>query len=207
MHTSHSWLKRTCTKRAMIACVALSMVGGNAYATAAETNSPDFTAAEVNSEPTSAQEAQLADDLEVLFTEYIPQKDGVFTVNEQAVIRDGYADSMGDFHAVARAFNSPNPGHPQAGSKTPVMVQTYDANSYAKCVLWSALGIPATAFTSGTWSAIVTGIKAFNWKLTASTIVRALGPAFVNGAGKAIGGPATIAAALAASAGLCAFQQ
>lgn len=87
------------------------------------------------------------------------------------------------------------------------MVQTYDANSYAKCVLWSALGIPATAFTSGTWSAIVTGIKAFNWKLTASTTVRALGPAFVNGAGKAIGGPATIAAALAASAGLCAFQQ
>ncbi|MEY6435710.1 hypothetical protein [Corynebacterium pseudotuberculosis] len=73
----------------------LSLLGGNAYAAAAEVGSPKNAPGEVNSETVSAQEEQLADDLEVLFTEYIPQKDGAFTVIEEAVIRDGYADSMG----------------------------------------------------------------------------------------------------------------
>ena len=39
--------------------------------------------------------------------------------------------------------------------------------------------------------------------LAASTIARALGPAFVGGFGKALGGPAVIAAALAVAAVSC----
>lgn len=41
------------------------------------------------------------------------------------------------------------------------------------------------------------------WGLAASTIARALGPAFVGGFGKAIGGPALIAFALAVAAVSC----
>jgi len=50
-------------------------------------------------------------------------------------------------------------------------------------------------------NAITTAISAWNWGLAASTIARALGPAFVGGFGKALGGPAVIAAALAVAAG------
>ncbi|XCB30412.1 hypothetical protein RQN30_03090 [Arcanobacterium hippocoleae] len=68
------------------------------------------------------------------------------------------------------------------------------------------MGIPTTAFGAGTWTAIVTAVKAWNWGLAASTVVRALGPAFVTGAGKALGGPVVVAAALASAAAWCAFQ-
>lgn len=94
MHTLPSWSKRTCAKRTMVACMVLSLLGGNAYAAAAEVGSQKRPWRS-KFETVSAQEEQLADDLEVLFTEYIPQKDGAFTVIEEAVIRDGYADSMG----------------------------------------------------------------------------------------------------------------
>ena len=48
-----------------------------------------------------------------------------------------------------------------------------------------------------------TAISAWNWGLAASTIARALGSAFVGGFGKAIGGPALIAFALAVAAVSC----
>ena len=48
-------------------------------------------------------------------------------------------------------------------------------------------------------------VSAWNWGLAASTIARALGPAFVGGFGKAIGGPALIAATLAVTAVSCAL--
>ncbi|MGP5604701.1 hypothetical protein [Corynebacterium casei] len=153
------------------------------------------------------QEDELAGDLEILFTEYVPEKDGVFVVDEQAITADGHEASLGDFEALAAILNSPNPSQMRGEPTNENLIQTRDAQSYAKCLIWGALGIPATAFSAGTWQAIVTGIKANQWKFTASTIVRALGPAFVNGAGKAIGGPVTIAAALVVAAGLCAFQQ
>ena len=52
-------------------------------------------------------------------------------------------------------------------------------------------------------SSDVTAISAWNWGLAASTTARALGPAFVGGFGKALGGPAVIAAALAVAAVSC----
>lgn len=76
---------------------------------------------------------------------------------------------------------------------------------HSSCVVLGALGIPASAFTYGTWTAITTAISAWNWGLAASTIARALGPAFVGGFGKAIGGPALIAATLAVTAVSCAL--
>lgn len=76
---------------------------------------------------------------------------------------------------------------------------------HSSCVVRGALGIPETAFAYGTWTAITTAISAWNWGLAASTIARALGPAFVGGFGKAIGGPALIAAALAVAAVSCAL--
>lgn len=78
---------------------------------------------------------------------------------------------------------------------------------HSSCVVLGALGIPASAFTYGTWTAIATVISAWNWGLAASTIARALGPAFVGGfgkaIGKAIGGPALIAFALAVAVVSC----
>lgn len=53
---------------------------------------------------------------------------------------------------------------------------------------------------------IVLAAKAWNWGLVANTIARALGPAFLKGAGKYLGGPAMIAATLAGGAAVCAWQ-
>lgn len=85
------------------------------------------------------------------------------------------------------------------------MMSTRSAGSYAKCVVLGALGIPATAFTYGTWTTITTAISAWKWGLAASTIARALGLAFIGGFGKAIGGPALIAVGLAVAAVSCAL--
>lgn len=198
---------RTKIRSTAVAFVAVALMSGHMAAVAGA--SEPYGAAEFESVDSlqAEQEDELAGDLEVLFTEYVPEKDGVFVVDEQAIAADGHEASLGDFEALAAILNSPNPSQMRGEQANENLVQTRDAQSYAKCLIWGALGIPATAFSAGTWQAIVTGIKANQWKLTASTIVRALGPAFVNGAGKAIGGPVTIAAALVAAAGLCAFQQ
>lgn len=154
-----------------------------------------------------ADVAKLAEDLETLFTKYVPQVDGKYVVNEDAIIADGYADQLEDFRTVAATFNDTSNRSDAVfsagleGSRG--VASTNSAGSYAKCVVLGALGIPETAFAYGTWTAITTAISAWNWGLAASTIARALGPAFVGGFGKAIGGPALIAATLAVVAVSC----
>lgn len=152
---------------------------------------------------------QLAQDLETLFTEYIPMRDGRYFVNETQVIQAGYGDQIQNFHQVAAMLNSS-----QEVFGTGVTAQRFDdfgsvpmfnGSGFAKCVVAGALGIPTTAFNYATWMSIQTAIKAYNWGLAASTAARALGPAFVGGFGKAIGGPAMIAAAFATAAGACAI--
>lgn len=150
----------------------------------------------------------VADDLENLFTRHITQTDGKFTVNSEAIIADGYEQHLFAFEDLAIQLNRAS-SMQDAASGNPVFaedIETRDAASYAKCVIYGALGIPTTGFSVGTWTAIVTAVKAWNWGLAASTIVRALGPAFVTGAGKALGGPVIVAAALASAAIWCAFQ-
>ncbi len=150
----------------------------------------------------------VADDLENLFTRYVPQTDGKFTVNSEAIISDGHGQHLFVFEDLAVQLNKASFMQDSASGDFAFVgdIENRDAISYAKCVIYGALGIPTTAFGAGTWTAIVTAVKAWNWGLAASTIVRALGPAFVTGAGKALGGPVVVAAALASSAALCAFQ-
>lgn len=182
-------------------------VSGTAYAVELGHNNNFYTSgSETMSE---ADVAKLAEDVETLFTKYIPQVDGKYIVNEAAIIEDGYVDQIEDFRTVAAAFNS-TPNQSRAGFSAGLVgnrgvATTNSAGSYAKCVVLGALGIPATAFTYGTWTAITTAISAWNWGLAASTIARALGPAFIGGFGKAIGGPALIASALAVAAVSCAL--
>lgn len=163
-----------------------------------------FLSSSEQNDGTQMQEAidAVADDLENLFTRYVPQTDGTFTVNSEAIIADGYGQHLFVFEDLAIQLNRAS-SMQDAGSSD---IENRDAASYAKCVIYGALGIPTTAFGAGTWTAIVTAVKAWNWGLAASTVVRALGPAFVTGAGKALGGPVVVAAALASAAAWCAFQ-
>ncbi|WIK64528.1 hypothetical protein [Gleimia hominis] len=195
---------------AAVAAGALSLTGvGIASATSlplGEVNTKNIStySMNVNSASTTSDEyvEKFAQDLEILFTRYIPQVNGKYQVNEGAVVTDGYAEQMEDFYVVANAFNEANQS---LKSGNAIDVSTRSAGSYAKCVVLGGLGIPATAFTYGTWTAITTAISAWNWGLAASTVVRALGPAFITGAGKALGGPALVASALAVAAVSCAF--
>ena len=182
-------------------------ITGTAYAADLGGNSKFYESGSVAMP--EADVAKLAEDLEALFTKYIPQVDGKYVANEEAIIEDGYADQLEDFRTVAATFNDTSNrlgavfSAGLEGSRG--VATTNSAGSYAKCVVLGALGIPASAFTYGTWTAITTAISAWNWGLAASTIARALGPAFVGGFGKAIGGPALIAATLAVTAVSCAL--
>lgn len=180
-------------------------ITGTAYAADFGGNSNFYESGSVAM--SEADVAKLAEDLETLFTKYIPQVDGKYVVNEDAIIADGYADQLEDFRTVVATFNDTSNRSDAVFSagleESRGVATTNSAGSYAKCVVLGALGIPATAFTYGTWTAITTAISAWNWGLAASTIARALGPAFVGGFGKALGGPAVIAAALAVAAVSC----
>lgn len=162
---------------------------------------------------TPAQQAEFESGLETLFTTYVVLDGDTYVVNEDAAQRDGYAGSITDFHTVADALNMA--GHYRLPSEVESAPSTgtgdiatfrFNAGDFAKCLVGSVLGIPVSAFGAGTWSAIVTAIKAWNWGLAAKTIARALGPAFLKGAGKYLGGPAVIAATLAGGAAVCAWQ-
>lgn len=180
-------------------------ITGTAYAADFGGNSNFYESGSVAM--SEADVAKLAEDLETLFTKYVPQVDGKYVVNEDAIIADGYADQLEDFRTVVATFNDTSNRSDAVFSagleESRGVATTNSAGSYAKCVVLGALGIPATAFTYGTWTAITTAISAWNWGLAASTIVRALGPALVGGFGKAIGGPALIAATLAVAAVSC----
>ncbi len=180
-------------------------ITGTAYAADFGGNSNFYESGSVAM--SEADVAKLAEDLETLFTKYIPQVDGKYVVNEDAIIADGYADQLEDFRTVVATFNDTSNRSDAVFSagleESRGVATTNSAGSYAKCVVLGALGIPATAFTYGTWTAITTAISAWNWGLAASTIARALGPALVGGFGKAIGGPALIAATLAVAAVSC----
>ncbi|NMW65185.1 hypothetical protein HHJ78_06490 [Mobiluncus mulieris] len=183
--------------------LSISSVG---IANAAESESKALlNSASKQVENTQSAVDAVAKDLEILFTRYIPVDNGRYAVNTMAVIADGYGDKLSIFQSVADAFNGEvsKDGNGNLSSG----VSTRDAGSYAECVIFGALGIPVDAFGYGTWTAIVTAIKAWNWGLVASTIVRALGPAFLTGSGKALGGPALVAAALATAATMCAFSE
>lgn len=178
--------------------------------TTAVSNDDSFLNTGEQNDHTQMQEAidSVANDLEKLFTRYMPQTDGTFTVNPEAIIADGYRQHLFVFEDLATQLNRAS-SMKDTTYGDPVFagdIENRDAASYAKCVIYGALGIPTTAFGAGTWTAIVTAVKAWNWGLAASTIVRALGPAFVTGAGKALGGPVVVAAALASAAAWCAFQ-
>ncbi|MCD4557202.1 hypothetical protein [Schaalia sp. lx-100] len=78
-------------------------ISGTAYATDSGGKQLFASASATVSE---AEVAKLAEDLETLFTKYVPQVDGKYIVNEEAVIEDGYADQLEDFRTVAAVFNS-----------------------------------------------------------------------------------------------------
>lgn len=153
---------------------------------------------------TQTEQADFEAGLETLFTKYVVQDGDMFVVDEEAAKNDGYADSINDFHTVADALNVAGQyGSPNAGIYATAL---FNVGNFASCVVSGALGIPVSAFGAGTWAAIVTAIKAWNWGLAANTIARALGPAFLKGAGKYLGGPAVIAATMAGAAAVCAWQ-
>lgn len=149
---------------------------------------------------TQAATQQISDALETFFTRYMPVIDGEFTVNESAVKSDGYGDELDRFQQMATELNTPVEGSDDEA------LTTQGAGSYAKCVALSALGIPASALSAGTSTAIGTAMRAYKWGLAASTIVRALGPAALKGVLKVAGGPAGIAATLAGGAIVCAVS-
>ena len=148
---------------------------------------------------------KVAENVELVFTRYIPVEGGQFVVNEAAIEEDGYGDNIDDFRTAATAMNTVSEYGEQTSNESGYTT-FLNGGAFASCLVYGALGIPAGSFAAGTWAAIVAAVKAWNWGLAAGTIARALGPAFLQGAGKYLGGPLVIAATLAGAAAVCAFQ-
>lgn len=149
---------------------------------------------------------QLASDLEKLFTRYVTldTNTGVYVVQKEAILLDGLTLHTAEFESIAKSMNSM--GAPAVGSSSDIrsdknMASTMSANSYARCVLVGALGVSVTA-TPGLVQAAATAIRAWNWGLAAKTVARIIGPIAL----RSVGGPWGLAAALAASAATCAFN-
>lgn len=162
---------------------------------------------------TQTQQAELEDDLEILFTRYIQlDEDGQFEVNAINLAADGQQDQMQGLQYLAVALNEaplvPSLSVTESDdvtsgvtrrAVTPVTVGTMGAGDFARCVALEGLGIPSAAASPGLISAIKTGIRAWNWGLTAKTVARILGPSVV----KAFGGPIGIGVTLGWAAWSC----
>ena len=134
---------------------------------------------------------QLANDLEKLFTRYVPMtKTGKFKVNRFYLFIDGKVDKVDEMQELADILN---------GDITQTNLENRDAGSFAKCVALEGLGIPAAAASPGLINAIKNGIRAWNWGLTAKTVARFLGPQVL----KALGGPVGVGVALGWAAYNC----
>lgn len=177
-------------------------LGLSPAAFASESLSPSANYSQSNQ--VASAEAQIEQAFELIFTEFvIRDANGLYVVDQAAVVSAGYSDNLQLFHNLAAEINA-------SEVQTSISHLSFDRNAapqgaaeFAKCMVQGALGIPVTAFAAGTWSSIVTAIKAAKYGLAASTIVRALGPAFVSTAGKTIGGPVVIAANLGWAAFTC----
>lgn len=210
MKTSLTTVLRTTLTVTAIGTFAIASTGVAAAAESSQSlRDSTYDTISASTEAVAAADVeQLAKDLETLFTEYIPMRGGRYVVNESQVIQAGYGDQIQNFRQVAAMLNSSQDAFGAATATQRfddfASVPMFNGSGFAQCVVAGALGIPTTAFNYATWMSIQTAIEAYNWGLAASTAARALGPAFVRGLGKAIGGPAMIAAAFAATAGLCA---
>ncbi|SHE25809.1 hypothetical protein [Actinomyces glycerinitolerans] len=146
----------------------------------------------------AAETEELADDLEILFTRYIPMgADGKLMVNENAVIEDGFEESLPELRMLADVLNEVD--QTSSGSVREGGMQAESTGSFALCVALKGLGVPAGKASSGLIAAIKSGIKAWNWGLTAKTVAKILGASTV----KALGGPVAIGVQLAAAAFSC----
>lgn len=151
---------------------------------------------------TSAEEAQLAHDLEVLFTRYIQlEGDGTFRLNESNLISDGYAANIGTLSQLVDLLNTPAPAEstqPSSSWEESGSAQL-GAGDFALCMVVEGLGIPSAAASPGLIAAIKQGISAWNWGLTAKTVARLVGPSVA----KALGGPVGIGVTLGWAAWSC----
>ncbi|RAX23676.1 MULTISPECIES: hypothetical protein [unclassified Actinomyces] len=144
----------------------------------------------------AAETEELADDLEILFTRYIPMgADGKLMVNENAVIEDGFEESLPELRMLADVMNEVDQTNSARGGGS----QTEGAGEFALCVALNGLGIPATGVSPGLLAAIKSGIRAWNWGLTARTVARIIGASAV----KTLGGPLAIGVALGWAAVNC----
>ncbi|EEZ91787.1 hypothetical protein HMPREF0578_1029 [Mobiluncus mulieris 28-1] len=176
---------RLITAGAAVVALSLSTVG---VASAAPVAQPDPVTTQTQSSLSEVEIAQLAAELEVLFTRYVQLgANNQFAVNEANLRADGYStEQVQGLRSLSYGLNTGT-------------FQTRDAGSFALCVAMEGLGIPGGKAHAGLIAAIKEGIRAWNWGLTAKTVARIIGASAV----KALGGPVAIGVQLGIAAWNC----
>ncbi|EFN92279.1 hypothetical protein HMPREF9278_1872 [Mobiluncus mulieris FB024-16] len=146
---------RLITAGAAVVALSLSTVG---VALAAPVAQPDPVTTQTQSSLSEAEIAQLAAELEVLFTRYVQLgANNQFAVNEPNLRADGYSvEQVQGLRSFAEGLN--------LGTS-----QNRDALSFAKCVVVDAVGLNMVGRLS---KALVTAIRAAQWPLAAKTILQ-----------------------------------
>ena len=164
-----------------------SLMMGSAVAPASALQTAPVSAGHSAYTAENITEQQLAHDLEVLFTRYVPQHNGHYFVNYENLKADGLILQAPNFERLALAFNgaagSTNEDYESFDDES-----TQDADSFARCMIENVLGFSIPGLVQATKVAI----SAWNWGLAARTIIRIAGPVAL----RSFGGPATIALSL-----------
>ncbi|MDD7542385.1 MAG: hypothetical protein SPK50_00975 [Mobiluncus porci] len=135
-------------------------------AAVAEPNvSSDSTSTIQGYEVTESEMEQFSKDIETIFTRYVIYDGTEFKVNGWSVLIDGYYKNIQQFRNLAQVLNDPNLAY------TITDTEKRDAVAFGQCLLFSALGISATALTAAAWAEIGTAVAAWNWGLAATTVL------------------------------------
>lgn len=143
-----------------------------------------------------AEMKKVEEEVKTLFTRYVPVIDGKFSVNESNLNADGLSSRVVELRNFANSMNLM--ALQESGAVSTPGMTTYGGKEFAECLIRGTLGVSATTIP-GLINAIITGVKAWNWGLVASTVARIVGPIAL----RSIGGPLGLAAALAGTSAAC----
>lgn len=144
-----------------------------------------------------------------VFTKYIIPTDDGFSVNSENLEKANLKDKTLIFEEAARALNFSrlSPIERRLYDGKPVVVEKFNAGTFGWCLVSNTIGLGAVSISWAALSAIGTAARAWKWGLAASTLLRAVGPAFARTFMKFYGGAVGIAIALAQAVVQCLWQQ
>ena len=112
----------------------------------------------------------------------VPGEDGIYRVDEAAVIADGKLGDIEGYRGFAMMMNSDLAETRSPNRATSPSHGVMGVEEFTRCTIGNAIGV-GILNTPGLIKGTVAAVKAWNWGLAAKTILRIAGPIALKGAG------------------------